>query len=183
LSASREGRSRSRKACREGFVTLPRNRVAVTPGLIRVRLNVNREIHEIEVPAGVTLLGALRDDLGLTGTRYGCGHGECGACVVLADGIAVPSCMLTVKDAVGKRIVTIEGLTRNGALHPVQHAFLEEDALQCGYCTSGMVLSTVALLERTPRPTDEQIRDALAPHLCRCGVYARVLRAVKKAAR
>jgi aerobic-type carbon monoxide dehydrogenase small subunit (CoxS/CutS family) len=149
---------------------------------MRVRLNVNRQTYEIEVPSGVTLLGALRDDLGLTGTRYGCGHGVCGACVVLADGLPVPSCMLTVEDAVGKQIVTIEGLVSNGALHPVQRAFLDEDALQCGYCTSGMVLSAVAMLERTPRPTDDQIRDALTPHLCRCGVYGRIVRAVKKAA-
>lgn len=149
---------------------------------MRVRLNVNREAHEIEIPSGVTLLSALRDDLGLTGTRYGCGHGVCGTCVVLADGIPVPSCMLTAGEAVGKQIVTIEGLASNGALHRVQRAFLDEDALQCGYCTSGMVLSAVAFLERTPHPTDAQIRDALAPHLCRCGVYGRVVRAVKKAA-
>lgn len=149
---------------------------------MKVRLNVNRQAREIEVPSGVTLLSALRDDLGLTGTRYGCGHGVCGACVVLADGIAVPSCMLTAREAVGKQIVTIEGLASDGALHSVQRAFLDEDALQCGYCTSGMVLSAVALLGRTPRPTDEQIRDALEAHLCRCGVYGRVVRAVKKAA-
>jgi nicotinate dehydrogenase subunit A len=149
---------------------------------MRVRLTINSEPHEIEVPSGVTLLSALRDDLGLTGTRYGCGHGVCGACVVLADGIAVPSCMLTAGEAVGKQIVTIEGLASNRALHRVQRAFLDEDALQCGYCTSGMVLSAVALLERTPRPTSAQIRDALAPHLCRCGVYGRVVRAVQKAA-
>lgn len=127
-------------------------------------------------------LSALRDDLGLTGTRFVCGHGVCGACVVLADGVPVPSCMLTAREAVGKQIVTIEGLASEGGLHRVQRAFLDEDALQCGYCTSGMILSAVALLERTPRPTDDQIRDALAPHLCRCGVYGRVLRAVKKAA-
>jgi len=149
---------------------------------MRVRLSVNRQFHEIEIPAGLTLLGALRDDLGLTGTRFGCGHGACGACVVLIDGDAVPSCTVTVEEAVGKQIVTIEGLAWNGTLHPVQRAFLEADALQCGYCTSGMVISAVALLAHTSHPTDDEIRDTLAPHLCRCGVYGRVLRAVKKAA-
>jgi len=121
--------------------------------------------------------------VGLTGTRFGCGHGVCGACTVLIDGIAVPSCTTEVTAAADRPIVTIEGLARNGVLHPVQQAFLEEDALQCGYCTSGMVMSTVALLARTPRPTDEQAREALASHLCRCGVYGRVLRAVQRAAR
>ncbi len=149
---------------------------------MRVRLTVNRQIHQIDVPPGVTLLSALRDDLGLTGTRFGCGHGVCGACVVLVDGIAVPSCKVGVEEVGSKEIVTIEGLARHGTLHAVQRAFLDEDAMQCGYCTSGMVMSAVALLSRVPHPTDDQIRDALTPHLCRCGVYGRVLRAVKKAA-
>ena len=146
------------------------------------RLNINDREHDVDTPPGVTLLGALRDDLGLTGTRYGCGHGACGACVVLVDGVAQPACMLGVEDVVGKRVVTIEGLAKNGMLHAVQRAFLDEDALQCGYCTSGMVISAVALLGRVPHPADEQIREALSAHLCRCGVYGRVLRAVKRAA-
>jgi nicotinate dehydrogenase subunit A len=149
---------------------------------MRVRLRVNGEARELDLPAGTTLLAALRDDLGLTGTRYGCGHGVCGACVVLADGSAVPSCTMSVDQAAGKDIVTIEGLGRDGAWHRVQRAFVEEDAMQCGYCTGGMVLSAVALLARRPHPADDEIRDALAPHLCRCGVYGRVLRAVKRAA-
>jgi nicotinate dehydrogenase subunit A len=150
---------------------------------MRFRLIVNGEPREIDVPAGVTLLGAVRDDLGLTATRYGCGQGICGACFVLADGNPVPACMLSVADAVGKDIVTLEGLAREGTLHPVQRAFLAEDALQCGYCTAGMVISAVALLARVPEPSDAEIRDALAPHLCRCGVYGRALRAVQRAAR
>ena len=149
---------------------------------MRVDLNVNGRIHEVEVRPGLTLLGAIRDDLGMTGTRFGCGHGACGACVVLLDGVAVPSCMLGAEQAIGKQVVTIEGLARNGDLHPVQRAFLDEDAMQCGYCTSGMVVSAVALLSHTPQPTDGQIREALASHLCRCDVYGRVLRAVKRAA-
>jgi aerobic-type carbon monoxide dehydrogenase small subunit (CoxS/CutS family) len=149
---------------------------------MRYRLNINNRSHEIDTPPGVTLLSALRDDLGFTGTRYGCGHGACGACVVLVDGAAQPACMLSVDDVTNKRVVTIEGLAHDGGLHPVQRAFLDEDALQCGYCTSGMVIAAVALLGRVPHPTDENIREALAPHLCRCGVYGRVLRAVRKAA-
>ena len=147
---------------------------------MRIRLDVNERAHEIEVATDVSLLGLLRHDLGLTGTRYGCGLGECGACVVLVDGEPLPACKMSAAAAAGKRVVTIEGLARQGTLHPVQRAFLEEDAMQCGYCTSGMLMSAVALLARTPWPGDEEIRQALAPHLCRCGVYGRVLRAVKR---
>jgi nicotinate dehydrogenase subunit A len=150
---------------------------------MRIRLIINGQAHEAEVRSGTTLLGVLRDDLGLTGTRYGCGHGVCGACYVLADGRAVAACMLSTEEAAGKDIVTIEGLAQGGTLHPVQRAFVEEDAMQCGACTSGMLISAAALLRHTPHPTDEEVRDALSPHLCRCGVYGRALRAVKRAAR
>jgi aerobic-type carbon monoxide dehydrogenase small subunit (CoxS/CutS family) len=150
---------------------------------MHLSLNVNHRIYDVDVPQGTTVLGALRDDLGLTGTRFGCGQGVCGACMVLVDAVPIPSCTLGAHEVVGKQIVTIEGLAHQGTLHPVQRAFLDEDAMQCGYCTSGMVLSAAALLARTPHPTDVQIRDALAPHLCRCGVYGRVIRAVRKAAR
>ena len=149
---------------------------------MRVQLRVNGQVRQLDVPTGTTLLAVLRDDLGLTGTHFGCGHGVCGACVVLTDGSPSPSCMMIVDQAAGKEIVTIEGLARDGALHPVQRAFVEEDAMQCGYCTGGIVLSAVALLAQRPHPTDDEIREALAPHLCRCGVYARALRAVKRAA-
>jgi aerobic-type carbon monoxide dehydrogenase small subunit (CoxS/CutS family) len=149
---------------------------------MRFRLNVNRHDYEAEVQAGTPLLTVLRDDLGLTGTRFGCGQGLCGACHVLADGRSVPSCMMSVEEAAGKNIITIEGLSSGATLHPVQRAFVEEDAMQCGYCISGMLISAAALLAHIPHPTEIEIRDALAPHLCRCGVYLRAIRAVKRAA-
>jgi aerobic-type carbon monoxide dehydrogenase small subunit (CoxS/CutS family) len=146
-------------------------------------LTINNHAREFDAPPGISLLSALRDDLGLTGTRYGCGHGVCGACVVLVEGAAQPACMLKVEDVSGKPIVTIEGLAPNGQLHAIQRAFLDEDALQCGYCTSGMVIAAVALIERVANPSDLDIRKAMAPHLCRCGVYGRVVRAIRRAAR
>jgi nicotinate dehydrogenase subunit A len=149
---------------------------------MRFRLKVNGQACEADVPLGTTLLGVLRDDLGLTAARYGCGHGACGACYVLVEGRAVPSCMTRVEEAAGKNITTVEGLAQGGELHPVQRAFVEEDAMQCGYCISGMLISSAALLADKPHPSDAQIRDALAPHLCRCGVYLRAIRAVKRAA-
>ena len=149
---------------------------------MRFRLNVNRHDYEANVQADTPLLTVLRDDLGLTGTRFGCGQGVCGACYVLADGHPVPSCMMRVEEAAGKNIVTIEGLSLGGTLHPVQRAFIEEDAMQCGYCISGMLISAAALLAQIAQPTENEIRDALAPHLCRCGVYIRAIRAVKRAA-
>jgi nicotinate dehydrogenase subunit A len=143
---------------------------------------VNGQFCELEVPQGTTLLSALRDDLMLTGTRFGCGLGVCGSCFVLVDGQPVASCTLPLEEAGGKNIVTVEGLAAGGRLHPVQRAFVEEDAMQCGYCTSGMLIASVALLARTPKPSEEETREALASHLCRCGVYLRVLKAVKRAA-
>jgi aerobic-type carbon monoxide dehydrogenase small subunit (CoxS/CutS family) len=148
-----------------------------------IPLNVNGAARLVEAAPASTLLSVLRDDLGLTGAHYGCGHGVCGACYVLIDRQAVPACVTSVEHAAGKAIVTIEGLAQEDKLHPVQQAFLEEDAMQCGACTSGMVIATVALLERTPHPDEDDIRAALAPHLCRCGVYGRVIRAVQRAAR
>lgn len=146
------------------------------------RLNVNHRFYEAEVPAGTPLLNVLREDLGLTSARFGCGQGICGACYVLADGQPVPSCMVSVEEAVKKSILTIEGISSGPELHPVQRAFVEEDAMQCGYCISGVLISAVALLARTSNPSEMQIRDALTPHLCRCGTYMRMIRAVKKAA-
>jgi len=146
-------------------------------------LNINGESRQIDVPPGTSLLTVLRDVLDLTGAKYGCGQGECGACHVLLDGQAAPACRTAVQDAAGKEIVTIEGLARAGQLHPVQQAFIDEDAMQCGACTSGMVMAAVALLARTPAPGEDEIRAALAPHLCRCGVYVRAIRAVQRAAR
>jgi aerobic-type carbon monoxide dehydrogenase small subunit (CoxS/CutS family) len=148
---------------------------------------VNGERRDVDVPPSTTLLAVLRDDLGLTGTRYGCGRGQCGACYVIADAgaggpRAVASCLLTADQAAGMTITTIEGLANGGELTPVQRAFVEEDALQCGYCTSGMIISATALLARDEAPDELSIRDALAGNLCRCGVYVRAIRAVKRAA-
>jgi aerobic-type carbon monoxide dehydrogenase small subunit (CoxS/CutS family) len=145
-----------------------------------MHLLVNGRTHELEVPAGTSLLEALRNDLGLTGTRYGCGHGACGACFVLIDGTPTAACKTSVDEVQGKRIVTVEGLAKDGGL---QRAFVEEDAMQCGYCTSGMIVSASALLARNASPSESEIREALNPHLCRCGVYGRVVRAVQRAGR
>ncbi len=149
---------------------------------MKTRLRVNGEEREVDAPRGATLLSVLRDDLGLTGTRFGCGAGQCGACYVLADGRAVASCLLTLDQAQAMEITTIEGLAAKGTLSPVQEAFAAEDAMQCGYCTGGMIVSATALLARDPHPSDQAIRDALAGNLCRCGVYVRAIRAVKRAA-
>ena len=128
------------------------------------------------------LLSYLRFDLGLTGTKYGCGEGLCGACTVLVDGQPLRSCMTTVGAVSGGTITTIEGLTKDGALHPVQAAFVETSAMQCGYCIPGFIMSAVALLAREPRPSGAQVREALAEHMCRCGTYPRIARAVELAA-
>ena len=146
-------------------------------------LRVNGKTGEIDVPRRTTLLSALRDDLGLTGTRYGCGAAQCGACYVLVNGRAVASCVMTVDQVAHAEITTIEGLAKDGVLSPLQRAFIDKDAMQCGYCTSGMLISATALLAADPHPSDDAIRDALAGHLCRCGVYVRVIDAVKAAAR
>ena len=149
---------------------------------MRFRLDVNGGNHEVEVPEATSLLGVIRDDLGLTGTKYGCGIGACGACMVLLDGDAVPACTLTVAEAVGRAIVTGEGPARGDTLHPLQRAFVEADAMQCGFCIAGILISATALLARKPSPTEADIRTALDPHLCRCGVYGRAIRAVIEAA-
>ena len=147
-----------------------------------IELRINGTTHSVEVTPTATLLSVLRDDLGLTGTRYGCGIGRCGACFVIANGQAIASCLLSAEQASRMEITTVEGLASPDALHPVQDAFIAEDAMQCGYCTSGMVISAAALLERTPHPTEDQIRESLATNLCRCGVYGRAIRAVQRAA-
>jgi aerobic-type carbon monoxide dehydrogenase small subunit (CoxS/CutS family) len=149
---------------------------------VKLALSVNGEQREVDVPPNATLLSVLRDDLNLTGTRYGCGRGQCGACYVIADSRAVASCLLTADQAARMEITTIEGLGQVSGLHPVQEAFIAEDAMQCGYCTSGMVISAAALLGRDPNPDEVSVRDALAGNLCRCGVYGRAIRAVLRAA-
>ena len=149
---------------------------------MRLVLTVNGSEHVVEPPSSASLLSVLRDDLGLTGTRFGCGSGQCGACYVIADGKAVASCLMPARQAAEREITTIEGLATNGGLHAVQEAFIAEDAMQCGYCTSGMIISAAALLARDAAPDEDAIRDALAGNLCRCGVYGRAIRAVRRAA-
>ena len=146
-------------------------------------LTVNGARKSVQAPPEESLLSVLRNRLELTGTKYGCGEGQCGACTVLLDGRPVRSCQTPVSEAAGKKITTIEGLTRNGKLHPVQAAFLEEEAFQCGYCTPGMIVSTVALLESNPNPQRGDVVGHLSGNICRCGTYPRILAAIGRAAR
>ena len=147
-----------------------------------IRLSVNGKALSVDTEPERPLLEVLREDLGLTGTKYGCDEGQCGSCTVLLDGQPTVSCVTTVRAAEGRKIVTIEGLAEGGTLHPVQQAFLDEGAVQCGYCTPGMVLQTVALLGNHPKPTDTQIVDGLNGNLCRCSDYRRIMAAVRRAA-
>ena len=137
----------------------------------------------VDAPSDRRLVDLLREDLGLTGTKEGCGAGECGACTVLVDGRARLSCLMTVAQVRGRRVTTIEGLSADGTLHPVQEAFVEYGAIQCGFCTPGAVLAAVDLLERNPDPTREQIREGLSGNLCRCTGYVKIVDAVEAAAR
>ena len=147
-----------------------------------VRFTLNGEPTSLTVDSDRALLWVLRTDLGLTGTKYGCGEGHCGACTVLLDEVAVRSCMLPVKQAHGKRVTTIEGLAQDGQLHPLQQAFMEKDALQCGFCTPGMILAAYSLLRRNPRPSYDEVLAGLEHNLCRCGAHKRIVEAVQAAA-
>lgn len=144
-------------------------------------LRVNGSDLHVSAPAEASLLSVLRDQLHLTGTKYGCGEGQCGACTVLLNGEPTRSCLTLASGAVGMKITTIEGLEREGMLSPVQEAFLEESALQCGYCTAGMILCATALLRDLPHPTEEQIVERMNGNICRCGTYPRIVDAVKRA--
>jgi aerobic-type carbon monoxide dehydrogenase small subunit (CoxS/CutS family) len=152
------------------------------PGATRIAFTLNGEERAVAVEPRVTLLDALRDHLDLTGTKRICDHGACGGCTVWLDGKPVNSCLVLAVDAMGREVTTIEGLAKGDALHPVQRAFVEHDAAMCGFCTPGMVMSCAALLATVQRPTDDQIRRAVAGNLCRCGTYPHVFRAVKEAA-
>ncbi len=143
-----------------------------------MKIKVNRQGYEITVEPWRTLLEVLRDELGLTGTKEGCGTGACGSCTVLMDGQAVNSCLVYIAEAEGKEITTIEGLAREGKLHPLQQAFMDQGAVQCGYCTPGMILMAKALLDSNPRPSEAQIREAIAGNLCRCTGYDKIVRAI-----
>ncbi|MDQ1297342.1 MAG: isoquinoline 1-oxidoreductase subunit alpha [Bacteroidota bacterium] len=146
-----------------------------------VRFTLNGIQQEVMIDPTKTLLWVLRNHFGLTGTKFGCGIGFCGSCTVIINNEAVRSCMLTVSDVAGKEIITIEGLAKEGKLHPVQNAFIEHDALQCGYCTPGMVMTAVALLINNPSPTHQQIVDGMEENLCRCGAHTRIIDAVQTA--
>jgi aerobic-type carbon monoxide dehydrogenase small subunit (CoxS/CutS family) len=146
-----------------------------------ISLGVNGEVREAENPQR-NLLSYLRYDLQLTGTKYGCGEGLCGSCTVLVDGTPLRSCLTTVGAVAGGQITTIEGLARDGKLHAVQQAFVEESAMQCGYCIPGFIMTAAGLLRREPHPTASQIKEALSENMCRCGTYQRILRAVELAA-
>jgi aerobic-type carbon monoxide dehydrogenase small subunit (CoxS/CutS family) len=147
------------------------------------QLYVNGAKRPIDADPDRTLLSVLRDDLDLTGTKYGCGEGQCAACTVLIDGQPTKSCLTKVSAVGTKKIVTIEGLAPEGKLHPVQEAFLDEEAMQCGWCTPGMILGAVGLLQRTPHPSDAEIVSGMNGHVCRCGTYPRIVSAVRSAAK
>lgn len=145
-------------------------------------LQVNGTVHRVDIAAERTLLSVLRDELDLVGTKYGCGEGQCGACTILLDGRPVRSCLTSVSTAAGKKITTIEGLAQNGRLHPLQEAFLAVDAMQCGYCTAGMIMSGAGLLQNNPHPSEAEILHAMEGNICRCGTYPRILAAITQAA-
>lgn len=148
-----------------------------------IRFVVNGIKTEILVDPTNTLLWVLRNQLGLTGTKYGCGMGFCGSCTVLIDNEAVRSCVLPIGDVAGKKVVTIEGLEKDGKLHPLQKAFVEHDALQCGYCTPGMIMNATGLLLKNPNPTRQDIINGMEDNYCRCGAHVRIMKAVETAAK
>ncbi len=147
-----------------------------------ISFTLNDKPVRVETDGDRLLLWVLRTDLGLTGAKFGCGEGHCGACTVLVDGRAVRSCLMPVKLVAGKQVLTIEGLAKDGKLHPVQKAFMEHDALQCGFCTPGMILTAVSLLNGNPQPSREQITKGMEDNLCRCGAHTRILQAIQTAA-
>ena len=148
-----------------------------------IRLTVNEQEHELAVSPNRTLLQLLREDLELTGAKHGCGLGECGACTVQVDGVPMNACLILAVQANGARILTIEGLAQDGRLHPIQSAFVEQGAIQCGFCTPGMILSAKALLEENPRPNEEEIRKAISGNLCRCTGYQKIVEAIEAASK
>lgn len=147
-----------------------------------VKLTVNNQLFEVAINLNRTLLEVLREELSLTGTKESCGQGACGSCTVLLDGLPVRSCLLLAVEAEGRKITTIEGLSQGEKLHPVQEAFIEHHAIQCGFCSPGMILTATALLEDNPKPTEDEIRHALSGNICRCTGYAKIIGAVKSLA-
>ena len=147
-----------------------------------ISFQLNGEKTEVQIEPNQILLGVLRDHFGLTGTKYGCGIGFCGSCTILVDNEAVRSCNMAISEVAGKNVVTIEGLAVEGKLHPVQQAFVDHDALQCGFCTPGMIMNATGLLLKNPDPTTQQIKDGMENNLCRCGAHVRIVDAVHTAA-
>jgi len=146
---------------------------------VSIQLEVNDESYQVDVEPGTTLVELLRERLHLTGTKEGCGEGDCGTCIVLVNGAPVNSCLMLAVDAQGCRVTTIEGLATDGKLHPLQQSFIENGAIQCGFCTPAMILSAKALLDHHPRPSEEEIKRALSGILCRCGSYQKIVEAVR----
>lgn len=146
-----------------------------------IKFNLNGKETEITIDPNLTLLWVLRDQFGLTGTKYGCGIGLCGACTILLDNEPVRSCSYQVRDVMDKNVVTIEGLSSNGELHPVQKAFMEKDAMQCGYCTPGMIMNATGLLLANPEPTRQEIIEGMEDNFCRCGAHVRIIEAIQAA--
>jgi aerobic-type carbon monoxide dehydrogenase small subunit (CoxS/CutS family) len=147
-----------------------------------ITFTLNGQARTVTTDPGRTLLEVLREDLELTGSKYGCGESQCGACTVLVDGIAVRSCVRSVESVAAKKVTTIEGLSQNGKLHPVQEAFQAENAFQCGYCTPGMIMGVVSLLDKKPIPNDDEILSRMQGHLCRCCGYPNIVKAIRRAA-
>lgn len=148
-----------------------------------LQLEINGKTHRVNADPEVPLLYVLRENLDLTGTKYGCGEGQCGACTVMVDGVARRSCLTPVGSVAGKKITTVEGLAADGKLHPLQQAFWDADAFQCSYCTSGMIVAAAAFLKTNPNPSEAQIAHALNGNVCRCGTHPRIIAAVQKAAK
>jgi len=148
-----------------------------------IRFKLNGQAKSLSIDRERMLLWVLRTDLGLTGAKYGCGEGFCGACTVLVNNEAVRSCQFPVEDIDGKEVISIEGLTKNGKLHPLQEAFVKHDALQCGFCTPGMIINAVSLLRKNPNPTRKDITDGMDDNLCRCGAHTRIIQAIQTAAK
>jgi aerobic-type carbon monoxide dehydrogenase small subunit (CoxS/CutS family) len=150
---------------------------------MKIQLHVNGAPRQVDVDPERSLLSVLRDELDLTGAKYGCGEGQCGACTVLIDGEMRRSCITPIQTAAGRRITTIESMEKNGQLHPLQQAFLDADALQCGYCTPGMIMAALGLLQKNPRASEAEILRHMEGSICRCGAHPRILKAIRAAAK
>ena len=148
-----------------------------------IQFELNGNPAELTIDPNTLLMWAIRNELGLTGTKFGCGMGFCGSCTVILDGEAVRSCMLPVSDVAGKKLMTIEGLAQNGSLHPIQQAFVKHDAQQCGYCTPGMIMNAYGFLLKNPEPSRQEIIDAMEDNLCRCSAYNRIIEAIQSASK